>query len=61
MVLNMQTKTLITYFKTYCYFDFFNTGMDMQHRVIAWADDGLVLYNHYLSNKNSHVLSLGQK
>ena len=23
----------------------------MQHRIIPWADDGLVLYNHYLSIK----------
>jgi hypothetical protein len=35
--------------QTHCYFDFFDTGMNMQHRIIPWADDGLVLYNHYLS------------
>lgn len=50
------------YLKTHCYFDFFNTGMNMQHRIITWADDGLVLYNHYLSNKKKiSSVSLGKK
>lgn len=26
----------------------FNTGMNMQHRIITWADDGLGAHNHYL-------------
>ena len=36
--------------QTHCYFDLLDTGMNMQHRIVPWADDGLVLYDHYLSN-----------
>ena len=46
---------------THCYFDFLNAGVNVQHRVIARADDGLVLYDHYLSNKTMHIFIPGVK
>lgn len=33
--------------------------MNMQHRIITWADDGFVLYNHYLSKKKIHIFIPG--
>lgn len=39
--------------KTHRYLNFLNAGMNMQHRIITWADDGFVLYNHYLSKKQN--------
>lgn len=47
--------------KTHCYFDFLNTGVNMQHRIITWADDRFVLYDHYLSNKKIHIFIPGVK
>lgn len=60
---NTQTKPPIILNKTHCYFDFLNTGMNVQHCIITWADDGFVLYNHYLSNKqkNSYLYLQGKK
>ena len=37
--------------QTHCYLDLLDTGMNMQHRIVPWADDGFVLYDHYLSSQ----------
>ena len=37
---------------TYYNLNFFNAGVNVQYCIVTRADDGFVLDNHYLKNKN---------